>query len=66
MFSLGNSSIASAAQRVQGSLIVESKDGREKDMDDDDDENFLIQEDKTTASKSLVRYELLALFEIYQ
>jgi hypothetical protein len=48
--------VASAAQRGQGTLIVESKDDRDDDVNDDhDDDNFLIQEEKTSATKSFVR-----------
>ena len=47
---------ASSAQRGQSTLIVESKDKRESNMnDDDDDDNFLIQEEKPSTSKSLVK-----------
>ncbi len=51
--------IPSAAQRGQGSLIIESKDTHDNDLnndnDDDDDANFLIQEEKPSATKSFVR-----------
>lgn len=47
----------SAAQRGQGSLIIESKGSRDNDINndnDDDDDNFLIQEEKPTLTKSFV------------
>jgi hypothetical protein len=50
--------VPSAAQRGQGTLIVESKDSRDNDMNndnDDEDENFLIQEEKPSATKSFVK-----------
>jgi hypothetical protein len=50
--------VPSAAQRGQGSLIIESKDARDNDMNnnnDDDDDNFLIQEEKTSLTKSFVK-----------
>ncbi|UJR33764.1 hypothetical protein I4U23_021191 [Adineta vaga] len=47
--------VLSGAQRGQGTLIIESKDTRDNDMNndnDDDDDNFLIQEEKPSATKS--------------
>lgn len=47
--------VPSAAQRGQGSLIIESKDSRDNDMDNNnDDDNFLIQEEKPSLTKSFV------------
>lgn len=51
--------VASAAQRGQGTLIVESKDDHDNDVNDDhDDDNFLIQEEKPSATKSFVRISI--------
>ncbi|CAF1007188.1 unnamed protein product [Rotaria magnacalcarata] len=47
--------VPSAAQRGQGTLIIESKGARDNDMnndDDDEDANFLIQEEKPALTKS--------------
>ncbi|CAF3504554.1 unnamed protein product [Rotaria socialis] len=47
--------VPSAAQRGQGTLIIESKGARDNDMnndDDDEDANFLIQEEKPALIKS--------------
>ncbi|CAF0747519.1 unnamed protein product [Adineta ricciae] len=47
--------VLSGAQRGQGTLIVESKDTRDNDMNndnDDDDDNFLIQEEKPSVTRS--------------
>ena len=49
--------VPSAAQRGQGSLIIESKDTRDNninDDNDDEDDNFLIQEEKPSLTKSFV------------
>ena len=61
---LFSSRAPSAAQRGQGTLIVESKDSRDNDMNDnndDEDDNFLIQEEKPSVTKSFVRRELVRL-----
>lgn len=52
-----NQRVLSGAQRGQGTLIVESKDTRDNDMNndnDDDDDNFLIQEEKPSMTRSTV------------
>ncbi len=49
--------VPSGAQRGQATLIIESKDARDNDMNndnDDEDDNFLIQEEKPSATKSMV------------
>jgi hypothetical protein len=54
--------VASAAQRGQGTLIIESKDSRDNDMNDDndnDDDNFLVQEEKPSLTKSFVNIKVL-------
>ncbi|CAF0735145.1 unnamed protein product [Rotaria sp. Silwood1] len=53
--------IPSAAQRGQGTLIVESKGSRDNDMNndnDDEDDNFLIQEEKPSLTKSFKQDDL--------
>ncbi|CAF0731034.1 unnamed protein product [Rotaria sordida] len=53
--------VPSAAQRGQGTLIIESKGSRDNDMhndNDDDDANFLIQEEKPSLTKSFRQDDL--------
>jgi hypothetical protein len=56
----------SAAQRGQGTLIVESKDSRDNDINDDNDDedaNFLVQEEKPSVTKSFVCKKNLFYFK---